>query len=258
MADNQNAVVKSNVTTEIQQIDYVEKAQKYLRLSGQQIPDNQMQTFIELCSALQLNPFKREIYAVTFKGQTNIITGYEVYLKRAERTGKLNGVKVKFETEGNDIKCVVEISRKDWSMPFVHEVYMSEYNTHQALWQTKPRTMLRKVAMSQAYRMAFPDELGGMPYTQDELDLNVQTKVINDSNGNEYEIVDEQAQTQQQDTAKQVSEAITLIWQTVNKHTMTENDVSYLRGYLSDKANHTKVKLGQILTWIQQKPLKSV
>ena len=275
MSDNPVTVRSDNA---VAQVNFFEKAQKYLGLLGQELTQSQAQSFIELCTALQLNPFKREVYAVTYQDyktgvqNVSIITGYEVYLKRAERTGKLNGVKVRFQPEGRDMKCIVEIYRKDWEMPFVHEVYMSEYNTHKALWATKPKTMLRKVAMSQAYRMAFPDELGGMPYTQDELDIDVQTKVINDGNGNEYEIVDDaaaQTQTQErpqpqpaqpqqpQDTAKQIQEAITHIWTIANQRELTEQDRQTIANGLKDRRNHTKSYFTQILTWIQQKPLKS-
>ena len=37
------------------------------------------------------------------------------------------------------------------------------------VWEKMGRFMLRKVAIAQAFRLAFPDELGGMPYTADEL-----------------------------------------------------------------------------------------
>lgn len=259
MSDNQNAVVKSNLTSEIQQVNYVEKAQKYLSLSGQQIPANQMQTFIELCSALQLNPFKREIYAVTYNGQTNIITGYEVYLKRAERTGKLNGIKVRFETEGNDVKCVVEISRKDWSMPFVHEVYMSEYNTHQALWKNKPRTMLRKVAMSQAYRMCFPDEMGGMPYTQEELPIaDIKTTIVTNANGEEYEIYDEKTAQRPQPTQPQAddiqicNELKTQLMTMAKNKVLTENDLQLLSNGINNP-KYGKTDFEKMKTWLSKK-----
>src|SRR5574344_2599467 len=65
---------------------------------------------------------------------------------------------------------------KDWEHPFKHEVYMSEYNTGKSLWASKPITMLKKVAMAQAFRLAFPDELGGMPYTSDELGTDEQAE----------------------------------------------------------------------------------
>jgi len=36
-------------------------------------------------------------------------------------------------------------------------------------WADKPYTMIKKVAMAQGFRLCFSDELGGMPYTADEL-----------------------------------------------------------------------------------------
>ena len=36
-------------------------------------------------------------------------------------------------------------------------------------WASKPITMIKKVAISQAFRLAFPDEFDGLPYTSDEV-----------------------------------------------------------------------------------------
>ncbi len=274
MSDNAVTIKNDNAVV---QIDYVEKAKRYLQFTGVKLPDKDYGTFLEICQAMGLNPFLREIYAVTYKDkygnvQASVITGYEVYIKRAMRTGLVQNWKAWTEGNKNDgtLKGCIKIKRADWTEPFYMEVYIDEYDTGRNLWVTKPRTMIEKVAIAQGFRRCFPEEMGGMPYTKDE--MGVVTRVIKTADGLECEVVDEaqmqvqpqpqpqaqpQPQPQQQDTAKQVSEAITLIWQTANKHTMTENDVSYLKGYLSDKANHTKVKFGQILTWIQQKPLKS-
>jgi len=128
----------------------------------------------------QLNPFKREIYAIPYtdyKGevQMSIITGYEVYLKRAERSGKLSGWKVWTKKEGNETIACIEIYRKDFKEPIYHEVLFSEYNQNNKIWKSKPVTMIKKVAMAQGFRLAFPDDLGGIPYTADELPDNMTT-----------------------------------------------------------------------------------
>lgn len=142
---------------------------------GADLNDGEKKQFIEVAKAYQLNPFKREIYCIAYgKGQyrkLSIITGYEVYLKRAERTGKLNGWKVDIAgtRKGNDLRAIVTIHRKDWTEPFVHETYWVEYKQDNRMWKGKPITMIKKVAMAQAFRLCFPDEFGGMPYTSDEL-----------------------------------------------------------------------------------------
>jgi len=135
--------------------------------------------FVEIAQAFHLNPFKREIHVAVFgEGEyrrLSIITGYEVYLKRAERTNKLDGWKAWIEGEGATMKAFVEIHRKDWSEPFVHEVYWAEAvqkkkdGSPTSFWTKQPRFQLKKVAISQAFRLAFPDELGGLPYDAAEL-----------------------------------------------------------------------------------------
>jgi hypothetical protein len=127
------------------------------------------------------------------------VTGYEVYLKRAERLNVLDGWRT--WTEGTlerrkeqktitckdkqtgqqksfvkeidvwrgELKACIEIMRRDWSKPFYHEVFFEEYTQDNQMWNTKPRTMIKKVVVAQGFRLAFPDEMGGMPYSSDEM-----------------------------------------------------------------------------------------
>jgi len=149
-------------------------------LSDKLKPEEKKQ-FIEIATAYQLNPFKKEIYCVPYgEGQyrkLSIMTGYEVYLKRAERSQLCDGWSARTEGTVKDesLKALITIHRKDWSHPFTHEVCYSEYvqktksGQVTKFWKDKPITMIKKVVVAQAFRMAFPDEMGGMPYTSDEL-----------------------------------------------------------------------------------------
>jgi phage recombination protein Bet len=142
---------------------------------GSKLNDNEKTQFINVAVAYKLNPFKREIYCNPYNTKDgrklSIITGYEVYLKRAERIGDLDGWKV--STTGNvkdgNLKAQIIIHRKSWKQPFEHEVELTEYDLKQSVWLSKPITMIKKVVTAQGFRLAFPDELGGMPYTADEL-----------------------------------------------------------------------------------------
>lgn len=137
--------------------------------------------FINIAKEYGLNPFKREIYCTAYgQGQYRkcaIVTGYEVYIKRAERTGKLDGWNVKVEGHVNDktLSATVIIHRKDWGHPFEHTAYYQECvqlnkegNPNQ-VWSKQPIFMTKKVAIAQGFRLCFSDEFGGMPYTNDEL-----------------------------------------------------------------------------------------
>lgn len=140
-----------------------------------QLTQNEVSQFVEIATAFQLNPFKREIYCIAYgqgdKRKLSILTGYEVYIKRAERTGKLDGYHVKAlrNDKGIIIGAECTINRKDWKFPFVHEVSIAEYRQDTAIWRNKPETMIKKVCIAQAFRLCFSDDLGGVPYTSDEL-----------------------------------------------------------------------------------------
>lgn len=160
-----------------------EKLLEFLKIAGvaPKLTEQEKVQFVEIAQAYHLNPFKREIYCNTYgEGQyrtTSIITGYEVYIKRAERTGQLNGwhVEVSGNVQDGSLKAVITIYRKDWDRPFTHEVYYEEVCQRKkdgklnAIWGKMPRFMTKKVAIAQGFRLCFSDELGGMPYTADEL-----------------------------------------------------------------------------------------
>jgi hypothetical protein len=60
-----------------------------------------------------------------------------------------------------------EVHRKDRRFPFVSRVSLSEYDKKQSTWNEKKSTMIRKTAIVQALREAFPAQLGAM-YTAEE------------------------------------------------------------------------------------------
>lgn len=133
-------------------------------------------SYLQIAKAYNLNPFKREIHVSKYNGQMSIITGYEVYIKRAERSGQLDGwsAVTTGTVKDSTLKAVVTIHRKDRAHPFVWEAAYNEFvqKTKEGavtkFWQ-KADFMIKKVAISQAFRLCFSDELGGMPYTKEEI-----------------------------------------------------------------------------------------
>ena len=167
---NENAV-----TTGTEQSQITSKLlSDYFATLTDKLTDVQRNQFAAVAQAFGLNPFKREIYATTYRnkdGQTvmSIVTGYEVYLKRAEMNPNYNGFETNFQVVNGEMGCTCKVYRKDRTMPVTSTVWMSEYSTGRSLWASKPRMMLEKVAIATAFRRAFPCDFGGMPYTTDEL-----------------------------------------------------------------------------------------
>lgn len=147
----------------------------YLETFGmlKNMPKNLQGQCVEVAKAFQLNPFKREVHFVQHRDKNGdptvaIVVGYEVYIKRAQRTGLLDGWDCTAEGSGPNMVAILTIYRKDWSRPFKHSVKRSEYDRGIGNWKVMPETMLKKVAISQGFRLCFPEELGGMPYTKEE------------------------------------------------------------------------------------------
>jgi phage recombination protein Bet len=138
--------------------------------------DNEIGLFLEIAKAYELNPFKREVYLVKYGSYpASTIVGYETYLKRAERTGKLDGWDVEIDGEPPEASATITIHRKDrshaikWTAYYEDAVQRTKDGGVTSMWR-KWKFMLRKVAIAQGMRLAFPDELGGLPYTEEELD----------------------------------------------------------------------------------------
>lgn len=171
----------------------------YLKTMNKGLTEQQTKQFLAVAGTFGLNPWKREIYAVTFKGkygtEMSVVTGYETYIKRAEANPNYDGYDIEFkggferktfQKQGEygpynvtevvpkgDVSCVCTVYRKDRSHPVREEVFFDEYDQKNSMWKSKPRTMLKKVAIVSAFRKAFPFDLGGMPYTSDELPDNM-------------------------------------------------------------------------------------
>lgn len=177
----------------------------YFATLTDKLTDVQRNQFAAVAQAFGLNPFKREIYATTYRnkdGQTvmSIVTGYEVYLKRAEMNPNYNGFETNFQVVNGEMGCTCKVYRKDRTMPVTSTVWMSEYSTGRSLWASKPRMMLEKVAIATAFRRAFPCDFGGMPYTTDELPEHMTGAYKLEQQG--YTEVPQDAQPQQQHTQK--------------------------------------------------------
>jgi len=146
--------------------------QDFLFSTGTKLSDKQKNMFMQLAIRNQLDPFKREIHAIPFGNDFNIVTGYQVYIQRAESTDKLDGwhcTAVK-DAKGTLIGAKITIYRKDFAQPFEWEVSLSEFDKGQSNWKKMPEFMIKKVCIGQGFRLAFPNELGGMPYLQEELE----------------------------------------------------------------------------------------
>lgn len=122
-----------------------------------------------ICKQQGLNPFTGDVHFVKYNNQKmQIIVSKYAFLKRAERNPNYDGFKAWTEIVNNVLVGKCEVYRKDRRCPFYGEAWFNEYNQKNKIWQEKPKTMIRKVAIVQTLREAFADELGGL-YTEEEM-----------------------------------------------------------------------------------------
>lgn len=157
----------------------------YLVSGNGNITDQEVMMFLQLCKYQGLNPWLNEAYIVKFGSRpAQLIVGKEAYMKRAEAQLNYEGFSagvVVVSKQGEIIEREGTIKLKDealiggWA-----EVYQSDKRPVkvtinfdefakrkndgdlQSTWASMPTHMIRKTALVNALREAFPQALGGM------------------------------------------------------------------------------------------------
>lgn len=170
--------------------------------------DDEFNLFVSYCRALQLDPRRRQIYALVYnkgnaqKRKMSIIVGIDGFRSVAARTGcyRPDDEEPRFEIDDAQrgaenplglVKAVVKIwqfSHGSW-FPVSGSAYWSEFapikeewadngegqrrptgkKAPDGKWATMPRLMLAKCAEAQALRKAWPDDFSNV-YAPEEMD----------------------------------------------------------------------------------------
>ncbi|WP_461206890.1 phage recombination protein Bet [Clostridium sp. DL1XJH146] len=209
----------------------------YLARGNKQINNREIVVFMNLCKYRKLNPFLNEAYLVKFGEDAQIVTGKEAFMRKAEENprykGHRAGIIVVRDKEVVELEgCFKlptdtlvggwsEVFVKDKEYPIVAKVSLSEYSKNQSTWKSMPATMIRKVALVQALREAFPGDIGAL-YSQEEVGQETPKRVVIQEEINEEikveankEVIDieepinkEPAQTKQDDVPTVEAEII--------------------------------------------------
>ncbi|MDG3099651.1 phage recombination protein Bet [Streptococcus suis] len=154
------------------------------------LSEKQVGQALSLIKGRNLNPLANEVYIVAYKNnktggvEFSLIVSKEAFLKRAAQSPNYEGFEagvvvidengIQTERKGSLIlptdKLVggwARVYRKNFKVPV--EIYLSlaEYNKGKSTWNSMPATMIRKTALVNALREAFPEDLGNM-YTEDD------------------------------------------------------------------------------------------
>ena len=171
--------------------------------------DDELKVLMYMSNKYSLDILTKQIWCVKFgEAAAQIYAGRDGFLEIGHRSGKFNGIETKTvkvneplsinylawenrvrveKTFKSDFQFVstCTVFRKDMDHPISVEVYEEEYSTGQSLWQSKRRTMIGKVAESQALRKAF--SISGI-YSQEEMNTN--DVIVNENKPTVEEIIE--------------------------------------------------------------------
>lgn len=156
----------------------------YLVSGNGKVTDQEVVMFINLCRYQHLNPFLNEAYIVKFGDRpAQLITSKEAFMKRAEANPHFKGSKAGVIVVRDNqviysqgafalptdqiVGGWAEVKRDDREEPIHVEISFKEFSKGQATWKDMPANMIRKTALVNALREAFPDSLGSL-YTEDD------------------------------------------------------------------------------------------
>ena len=153
------------------------------------LTEKQVGQALSLIKGRNLNPLANEVYIVAYKQKTggtefSLIVSKEAFLKRAAQCKDYEGFEagvVAVDSDGvmHERKGAIllpgdtliggwaRVYRKNFKVPVEIFVSREEYDKKQSTWNAMPATMIRKTALVNALREAFPEDLGNM-YTEDD------------------------------------------------------------------------------------------
>lgn len=195
-----NELIKATYEVAGEQINLDSNTVKQYLVNGQgNVTDQEVKFFIELCKAQKLNPFVKDAYLIKYgNSPAQTITSKDVFLKRAEENPDFDGLKAGVIVDnGEDIiyrngsfynkkkEQLVggwcEVYRKNQKEPMRVEVEFDEYagrtkeGNLNSMWASKGSTMIRKVALCQALREAFPNAFQQL-YGAEEMNSDIESK----------------------------------------------------------------------------------
>lgn len=231
MAENNTQLVEYEANGEMIQIS-PSMVRQYLVSGGGNVSDGEVVMFMSLCRYQHLNPFLKEAYLIKYGNNdpATIVTGKDVFTKRADANPNYKGKKagvVVLKSDGNveeregTMVLPGEKLLGGWARIFIKDkepeyqsVSFDEYagrkkdGSLNSQWSKKPATMIRKVALVQALREAFPDRFQGLYASEEMATVNdvaqdieqyVKSEVKNNANSVDFDesVVDSEIVSEQ-------------------------------------------------------------
>jgi phage recombination protein Bet len=152
--------------------------------------DGELALFGQVCTKTGLDPFSRQIYAISRGGKMSIQVSIDGFRTIAARSNLYGGSMTEWCGEDGVWRDVwlstkspaaakTTVWRKGSPQPFTGVARFAAYQQGNSMWSKMPDVMIGKVSESLALRKAFPAELSGL-YSSEEMeqaDVPIPTKI---------------------------------------------------------------------------------
>lgn len=160
------------------------------------VTDQELVLFINLCRFQHLNPYLKEAHLIKYgNNPATMVVGKDAFMKRAKRNEHFRGFEAGVIVMANETGMLnnrsgalvlpgetlvggwAKVYVDGYNVPVENVVGFEEYAGRKKdgslnnQWATKPATMIRKVALVQSLREAFPEDFAGL-YDQSEMGLD--------------------------------------------------------------------------------------
>jgi len=230
--------------------------------------------FVEVCKSQGLNPFIGDAYLIKYRDTdpAKTVVGKYTFVKRAEDHPQFDGMEAgiivqnktkvehragSFLTKDDElIGGWARVHRKDHKYPFYNEVGMDEYlqKTKDGKpfrsWARMPATMIRKVALLQSLREAFPNLLGGL-YGAEEMPVETADAEVLPITGKEKPTKSEEVEPAELISENERADMFAMLKDAKISTVHLQNH--YKKEYGSSVLSKiTKTQLPDILDWIKE------
>ena len=160
---------------------------RYVISGNARATDAEIAGFLAICKARGLNPLARDAYLVKYgqNSPASTIVSKDYYNRVAQQQPTFDGMEAGVVIARADgtlehregalvgrsehlVGGWAKVYDKGRSHPSSAVVSMAEYDQQKSLWRSKPATMIRKVAIVQALREAYPSAFQGL-YDESEM-----------------------------------------------------------------------------------------
>jgi phage recombination protein Bet len=125
------------------------------------LTNDEFKMFIYIANMYELNPIKREIYMIKYGDSAQTIISRDGYFEMLRKNPNYNGHETVLHVDEKNPDNMVtmwaecKVYLKGIEHPITEVAYYKEsYNASNQIWNKMPKTMLRKVSESRAFRKA--------------------------------------------------------------------------------------------------------